>query len=367
MLRKHNLKPTKGFTLIKDGKAYTAEYDGHNLTVLRHITQEPEPQPQPRKSLMERLQTGKMKPKETEKKPTHSWRDVKDGSKSGRGGGAGEALKIPKLDDTVFRSKLSSIMNDNMYDRLVKNRKRGKLDLTSLHKIATNSENVFAQKQARKNKKYNVVLLVDTSGSMRNMSRGATRIQRASQSATYLAKNLVGLNVDLAVVTFNHYVRVEKGFDDVIADYDELEQKIRDRVDGGSGCNHDYASMEYAYSLFRGRKGKNILIMLSDGEPAPCEIDKEAYDNPSGYGVGNKRTDGRFIPVPTVHPDNTGYNRGISEKTYHTLVKKHKDTTSLSLGIQSTAWQMPIHERVDDLEGIKKALLNMLSKQIKRG
>jgi hypothetical protein len=84
------------------------------------------------------------------------------------------------LTDAVFRQQLKNIMIDNAFDRRVRGRKRGKLDMKSLYKVPAKRENIFTLKEARKNKRYNVLLLVDESGSM-----GGIKAKTAADCAVF--------------------------------------------------------------------------------------------------------------------------------------------------------------------------------------
>lgn len=68
----------------------------------------------------------------------------------------------------VFFQKIGSIMRDNQYDREVGGYRSGKLTKRGIYKVMTNSTRVFTRKTERKNKKYNVIMLIDESGSMIN-------------------------------------------------------------------------------------------------------------------------------------------------------------------------------------------------------
>ena len=56
------------------------------------------------------------------------------------------------MKERVFKLALQSIMKDNVYDRVIRKRKKGRLDDKNLYKVAVNQENIFKQKQERKNK-----------------------------------------------------------------------------------------------------------------------------------------------------------------------------------------------------------------------
>lgn len=280
----------------------------------------------------------------------------------------------PPIHDSVFKARLSSVMTDNKYDRRLKGRTRGSLDMTRLWKAEAMATNVFTQKQARKNKEYNVVLLVDESGSMQEDEK----IENAAQIAAFLSKAFHGLNVNLAIVGFNRYICLHKSFDEPLPDLVNLQKAmVAAAFSGrlGAGDNNDYDAMSYAYKLFKGRSGKNIMLMLSDGSPAPTSgYIRDALDDPQYIARGLKSQQEWAV----VGPDVLGKVREFwvdtdfkgdreVKKSFHRLVNKHNEVVSIGIGLQHDSWQVPTNIREDDMRELKKTLLKELEKKIKRG
>lgn len=299
-------------------QTYKGYYDGHTIKI---VPQEPPKQKVPMpKPIWERIQKEADKPKPTPQ----------------------DTLAKDKLEDKdkVFHRRLGSIMFDNKYDRIQRNRTRGNLDLRHLYKVRTGSNSVFQQKKSRANKEYNIVLLVDASGSMHSMMKETSKIVQ------FLAQSFEGININLAVATFNHMFLVHKEFDEQIKDYEKFRESIYQEVNAYAGCNHDFQAMQLAYKMFAGRKGKNILVMLSDGQPAVC-------------GEGRK-----FIEKKYTQLSNTQYNR----KQFEGLVKANKQLAdSVAIGIRTESWQIPDNITVNNLSEAKVAILNLLKRKIKRG
>lgn len=261
----------------------------------------------------------------------------------------GTAKKLENMTDHAFQARLKSVMTDNAYDRRVRGRKRGRLDMRSLYKVPAKSENIFTLKEARKNKKYNIVLLVDESGSM-----AGSRAKKAADSAVFLAKAFDGINVDVAIIGFNENITVRKVFG-VAAEYDKIHEAIRTcNYGNGSGCNNDWDGLNRAYDMLgKIHEGKNILIMLSDGQPA------------SGYprfiGIDNKEE------KPPKGTDEFHGNKDSIENIRH-LVKAHdRDVVSLGIGIERGGQQIPNHEVINNVNQLKPTMIKMLKEQIKRG
>lgn len=259
-----------------------------------------------------------------------------------------------RLDDPAFRARLSSIMLDNKYDRRLRGRTRGKLDMTRLFKAPTLARNLFTKKEARRGKQYNVVLLVDESGSMRDSDKSWV----AAECAVFLAKAFEGINVNVAIIGFNEYITVRKEFTQP-CDYDRVYQAIGTmNFRRGEGWNYDYEAMERAYAMFdHAPEGKNILIMLSDGQPAPGATGKMIYVNAKGQ-----------VEHPIRHP-HTLSREETEERTHlHHLVKANAHRVdSFGIGILEGGWQIPNHEVVKDLNELKPTIIKVLKRKITRG
>lgn len=203
------------------------------------------------------------------------------------------------MNDITFQRKLISIMKDNMFDRFVANKKSGKLNTKKLYKIDT-SNKLFKKKEERKGKHYNITVLVDCSGSM---SR-SNRYLHAGKAVSMLTENLSKAKLNFQVLGFNSDLFTLLKFNQKI-DKDtvvKIEKEIIKRIDGsyqpyskyvketGELYQPEFHSKEYSkidqddhYDLRAGNfdgyyinevvrqvsnlKGKNILIVLSDGIP----------------------------------------------------------------------------------------------------
>lgn len=255
--------------------------------------------------------------------------------------------------DRVFEARLKNIMIDNAYDRRVRGRRRGKLDMKSLYKVPAKCENVFTLKEARKNKHYNILLLVDESGSMKGQ-----KADLAAECAVFLAKSFEGINVNVAIIGFNQFITTRKTWDSA-PDYDKIYEAIASmNYAHGSGDNCDWDALNKGYQMFSSApsapSGKNILIMLSDGYPVstnPRFVD--IHGNPENAPKGTDRLD-------EYEKDRTNH--------LHALVRENARTvTSIGIGIQEGGQQIPNHTVVHDLNKLKPTLIKELANQIKRG
>jgi len=220
------------------------------------------------------------------------------------------------MNDIAFQKILANVMLDNKYDRFVKNRKTGKLDTKSLFKINT-SDKLFKRREARQNKFYSVLLLVDTSGSM-----CGSKVAMAASSAEDLSYHLSKIGISNAIYTFSSGVTEVKPFNTKIIKKGQIRKKIEDELDegqiyylfegsicrvknkntkqkmqkflgkgthlelvalkeklnkekinyiavNGSGYNSDAEAIKKAREIILKQQGKKLLIVLSDGYPQP--------------------------------------------------------------------------------------------------
>jgi uncharacterized protein with von Willebrand factor type A (vWA) domain len=255
------------------------------------------------------------------------------------------------LHDPAFKARLSSVMLDNKYDRRLKGRTRGKLDMTRLYKVPTESRTIFTQKQAKRNKQYNVVLLVDESGSM---SDGKS--VKAAESVVFLADAFDKIGINVAVIGFNQRVSVLKEFGKSV-DLHSMYQHIAtmNKLKGADG-NNDWDGLNRAYHMFdHAPKGENILIMLSDGEPASA-------DEAQFFDINDKE---EKAPANTSELDR--YDKDTRYHLHHLVNANKHRVTSIGIGIERGGWQIPNHSIINNPAELKKELIKQLRTLIRRG
>lgn len=248
----------------------------------------------------------------------------------GTGSGEQETAKVDNKTwqskfDNVFKARIMSVMNDNQFDRRLKGRTRGKLDLTRLYKAPTGANSVFTLKQSRRGKKYHVALVVDESGSMTR----AQRITPAAEAAQFLAEHFEKIpGVELAIIGFDGRTRVHKNFGDN-KNISTLKYSILHSGGGGTG---DYKALSKTYRMLKQQRaledGENIVLFLTDGD--------------SDYG--NDRT--------------------------AALIKANQAiAVTVGMGIQTEARQVPLsmRMRLHDINDMKPKLIEILRRHIRRG
>lgn len=279
----------------------------------------------------------------------------------------------------VLKNKINSILIDNEYDRYVSNRSRGTLDFENLSKI-NYSEKIFKTKEARKNKKYNFIFLLDASGSMGNTVSGTSSSRRGvvANSIYDILKELKNTDIDVTVYSYNAYVQeiysssktnceeAKKTYlyhsdEAMIAHCDTcqykkpMEKKGERCEDCGSkmiefyatGDNADGLALHLAREKALTLKGTTVIIMLSDGE-----ADVVGYPNYKYLRNG--------VPI-----------KNFALKKVVEKVKKDKDIILCSIGINCNAVYeyYPRYNTIvaNTKEEINSALFNLIKKQIKRG
>lgn len=275
----------------------------------------------------------------------------------------------PELkEDEAFKARLRSVMTDNMFDRKVRNRKRGNLDMHHLWRANTGATNIFTQKQARKGKQYNIVLLVDQSGSMQESPGGISKIERAADIATFLAHHFHKINIDLAIVGFNGFVMVHKEFDEIMPDLNLLHSiLVTGASTEGNSWNDDYDGLAKSYELLKNKKGKNFVIMISDGQPADWSMIDTVLLHPE-----------TVLPTKTLGPKTYTFWMDTSTKlnsiqrndikVMNQLVKsKEPEIESFGIGIGTACRQIPNNKTINSVEELKPEILKYLSEKIRRG
>lgn len=237
---------------------------------------------------------------------------------------------------------LQSVMLDNKYDRFVKNRRTGKLDTKGLHKVNTSSR-LFKRREARKNKHYAVSIVVDVSGSMIGDGKIQMAAESARKISMHLSKieiphNIVTFNVsaqeikpfntkyDVTVesrilselrcgalgddhhryIIWDSALKTKSGLSKCVGMYEGAKafKKAWDDFmvsSAGSGTEMDYygshLSSRYLYregpsynsdaetvkfvrELMLRKEGRRVVVLLSDGQPAPVDGDYESPINP---------------------------------------------------------------------------------------
>lgn len=292
--------------------------------------------------------------------------------------------------NSAFLLKLKSIMLDNKYDRIVRNRKRGKLDDKSLFKVALNRNNVFKKKSERAGKEYNIVICVDQSGSMHSNNK----MQTASELAEFLVKTFekVG-NIKIGLVGFNAIISEYKSinkhlgrefmksgslkkkiFKDSNASYDpdnpdnrfepfwneiiygyegkdayfvKPDKFNKDRWGGRQTSkyslghyNRDYDAIDFGYHILKDKKNP-FLIVLSDGQPAG--------DSYRGWNNIDKMKD--------------------NKSHIRSFVKKHKNIKTWGVGILDNSVESiyPDFAVVGNIATLCPTVLSYFKKHIKRG
>lgn len=333
-----------------DGKTYQAR-EVNGLLEIMEVGEDGQPKPSappPPQSIMDKLMS------EIDDMQEASKGESSDDDESE------DSERPPKMSDNAFRARLRSVMTDNKYDRVLRGRTRGKLDMTRLHKIPAKSTSVFARKEARKNKSYNVIFLVDNSGSM-----GGDRARVAAESCIFLLNNFEGLNIRTEVLKFRNNGYVLKTFGQAYTK--AVEDKVYNEIRYADMGNADYDAMAWAYSRFPKNDGQNLLVMLSDGEPTDASVDNEfEYFDIDGSKKMFK-VPGDLSYEDRVGRDYTGDDNEWDKTHFYHLAERNRDVESIGVGIIRGGWQVPDHKVINNIDQLKGTMVEMLRKKVKRG
>lgn len=180
--------------------------------------------------------------------------------------------EIEKTTPLWFKRKVTSILKDNMQKRPGGNRTSGELNFKRLYKIPCGSNRVFHKKEHISKKQYNVVLLIDCSGSM-----SGSKLQTAATCASLITRDFQGL-VRLKIKTFNRRDTVIKEFDEKFSQHkmnEPMDRIIAEGNSGNGGTNHDWYAVMQADQDVRKEIGEKMIISISDAEPCCGEIESQ--------------------------------------------------------------------------------------------
>jgi len=189
----------------------------------------------------------------------------------------------------LYVHKIKNILKDNVLKRKIGGQKSGDIQFKRIYKINT-TDRVFEKKALISDKKYNIVLCIDCSGSMRNGSMD--KIIAAAKSSKMFIRTFQKFT-NLHVQTFNARVVVKKPFSKKIMtenDLNEMESFIYEeaRTDY-SNSNFDGYCIQKALHYLKGLDGHNIIIVISDGHPSgdPRQYPTDMGPIPKNYEHGH--------------------------------------------------------------------------------
>lgn len=379
---------------MADGSTWEAIWDEHGLKLVKEVTP-PKGGGDPFQDLLEEFE------EEQESKDNEAAEEEQEGGQpeeeeeseedpqeeqpaQGAGGSPPPPKEIPPselepISDNAFKARLQSIMRDNMYDRRTPNKSRGKLDMKKLFRVKTGATNVFTQKEAKKNKKYSVVLCVDTSSSMADLNDEKNII--AADATALLVKTLQLAGIDVAVVGFGP-VLILKDFS-THADKKMLGY-IHKRVEVASGNTPMYEGMYVGYQLLKGREGHKLMIVMADGSP-------KTSVNMRSVPVKRMKKDGSFVTsdIPEsdwtkkddkqYRSDQEAYYGGKASTSvmikwegverFHNLTKQHKDIDTVGIGIIDHGMGEYIKDSkiINNIEELKPVIVHEIKKRVRRG
>lgn len=279
----------------------------------------------------------------------------------------------------VLATKINSILRDNKFDRYVSGKTRGKLDFSSLSKIAY-SPKVFKKREARLNKDYKVIILADASGSMGWNDKD----EACANSLELIADALEQTDVEYAMWSFNGDVLSLKDFQEekpkdikklyynhfrnrmlyrcytcttAYGSYKELTNCLECGItftEGNHseresyGYNVDGLALHLAIEHIQKLSGNHIVIVLSDGQ-ADC-IPNSQYHYMSREGPTYKEFPLRKVVDKIKKTKTVLCSIGIMSKDVNNFYPKENTIV--------------LEKNVDKLGD---ALVYLIKKQIKRG
>lgn len=247
-----------------------------------------------------------------------------------------------------FRQKLNSIMEDNRLSRHGGSYNSGTLQNNTLYKWKTKNYRVFGKPVMRQNRDYAVTLLVDESGSMDWNDKNLN----AARGAVLLSEVLNAIKIPFEIRGFNDTTRIYKNFSQPF-DWSvkrSLENIIPSTKTNAAGHNNDGYAINWSMVDLNKQVGQKILIVLSDGEPAP------SYRSVPQADQKRLKRRGEF---------STYQDFDIREEIK--LAKRDAVLIGVGIGAEHVAKYYPESAICDDVSELPRMVLNILRKHIKRG
>lgn len=255
------------------------------------------------------------------------------------------------MNEIYFRRRLTSIMADNKFDRRVRNKESGKIDLHRLPKVAVGSNRVFTKKQERKGKKYNIVIVVDCSGSMIDGYGPGYALAYNDPSRSDISNSPQSIAADCATTLNDNFKKI--GVRSAIVAYS-----------GGRYDNEKIPNPEEIRSLTYQVKGLNEHMDA-----------QTAYANIMNYGGGGTPTDAALMRAYNILRKEDGENMVVvltdgqpnSVDTVKMVLAKNKNVATMGIGIGVDAQRFIKGVSVGSKDDLFNSFLNLISEQIKRG
>lgn len=184
-----------------------------------------------------------------------------------------DSIQLPGDDNSMDRSRfedargssaqLAQLLRQRLqHERRTKvqrDKRRGRLDSSRLHRTATGNRNVKKRIQEPEEKDYTAVVLLDRSGSM-----GRGRINPAESAAGMLLMALETVGVETMLLSlYNSEVVLEKPFG--LATEDEADNVFHGGSGGGTPLTD---SLAIARERLNQEGGNRFAFVVTDGEPA---------------------------------------------------------------------------------------------------
>lgn len=183
--------------------------------------------------------------------------------------------------------KATSILKDMEYERWEPGHRSGRLDIRRIKKIFTGNDRVFQKKlsQQADNQDMAIAILVDESGSMDGSATSYNpyrnsisededpykdhKSRHAAKAVAVLAKALEITGKPYAIYGFNLDFSVHKKWNKKLDLMELLKIDHNTRREAADGNNDGYAIWKVVKELKKRPEKNKILIVFSDGHPAP--------------------------------------------------------------------------------------------------
>lgn len=312
----------------------------------------------------------KLDAKRDQERKEQGKKDEADGKKPGGWGASPDKHKHEEDNPNIteeslmryFEQRIGAVLRDNQFDRRTSGHRSGKLDNRKLYKGAMKIDRVFTRKQERLNKAYNVLIVLDKSGSMghevycgvdkdgNNITK--SRLEMGVQFFEMLMRAFEKHKINFALIGFTSNIELHKGWDTPVSDLPKLRQNIF-KGKRNTGDNNDAFALHQArdYILKTAPEGgKNLVIVISDGQPSGSR----------GYtGIDEKITDDQAL--------GKGYDENSATKKWASILEQTAPVLGIGIASDSVRHYYSNTAVVNNAREFATAILGGLSKLVTRG
>lgn len=162
-----------------------------------------------------------------------------------------------------YKKELQKALQAERESKRQSGQRAGRPDPQAMWQLGYGNTRVFTNEREPEDKDYNVVLLLDRSGSMGGDAMAEWIVDEAEATCIGLAWALEELGADVAIISLGGDVSLEKPFGASVESYKSVLARGHSR--GGTPLGR---ALELAVDRLEGRQGESLVFSITDGWPS---------------------------------------------------------------------------------------------------